>query len=203
MRTALNRDKVHKQNLRELKEREISERAAKSTSGGHGASLQDHKAEVAAAQQREDYLERRRANKERIEAALSKRPSLMERHRRDMQAQAAADRALGIVGDAMVTTVYTKAKSGRGRDRDRDRDGGRNRDKENRAPWRGVGEEKAEGKYADEDEDDRYYRAAEEFKNKEEYEYGHGTERRHREKHLDYRDSLLDRAEQTMLGMRD
>jgi hypothetical protein len=132
----------------------------------------------------------------------------MERHAREMEAQAAADRALGIVGDAMVSSVYVKGKSDRPRPRNT-RDG---RGKENSAPRGGRGEEKSqgEGKCGDDDEwGPRGYRASE-SKSKEsddDFYYndnGRGSGRGSgREKRSDYREALLSRSEQTMLGMRD
>ena len=183
--------------------------------GGVSVAAIDVQAEAAAARSREEFLARRQANKERIEASLSKRPSLMERHNREVEAQAAADKALGIVGDAMVSTVYVKAKNELGKG------SRRGRGKENASPRDREEDRYSESKYGDDDDDDRDRdrdrRREGESKSKQDDDgddyrsYGRsgGRDRdrdevkMQREKRRDYRSGLLSRSEQTLVGMRD
>ena len=126
-RTRMNREKVERQRLVEKRAEEEKKRQKEATAPDRmelqklvaeredlrkaraGMSLEtpEERAATAAAKGREEYKERRKANQQRISAAVRQRPSLLERHSREMERQAAADRALGIVGDAMVAKGET------------------------------------------------------------------------------------------------
>ena len=203
-RTRLNRNRVESERLRERRakeEREAKEAAAAAdkqrlqrhvTEREHlrkaraGISLEspEERAAAAAAKGREEYRRRRQENQQRVSAALQRRPTLLERHSREMEKQAAADRALGIVGDAMVVKAVTNDRSaGKGHSDGRTY----------------LGESKGEGKC-----DDDYYGDdfGEESKSKEwDDRYENLPIEKRGQK--DYRRELLGSSEQWKTGMRD
>ena len=200
----MNRNRVESERLRERRakeEREAKEEAAaadkqrlqrhvtererlRKARAGISLESPEERAAAAAAKGREEYRRRRQANQQRVSAALQRRPSLLERHSQEMEKQAAADRALGIVGDAMVVKAVTSGRSaGKGHSDGRTY----------------LGESKGEGKCDDDDYGDDFEGESKSKEWDDRYE-NLPIEKRGQK---DYRRGLLGSSEQWKTGMRD
>ncbi len=85
-----------------------AQEASRKSSHGNFVEMSGTKAMEKAAQSEAEARDRARQNKQRIQEALKNRMSLYDRHRLELEKQAAADRALGIVKGALLGDAMEK-----------------------------------------------------------------------------------------------